>query len=239
MWMIVSPANAGSVTIDTFRDAPASVYIYPLVHSGSWSDTYSDASVMGGERETEVTPVGPPTPPANSVKVVSSSGIDDGVAPTGALQVGTQDGYSAQVRLMYDGPDAEGLGGVDFTQNGTNDRVLFSFAWIASVGHLDTTITLTDTGGRQVTQDKAFADDGTLHGETVPFSDFVGDAGFSFQSVDSMEVLLNVAAVPNTDFAIEGISIIPEPASWSLMAMAALSFAVYRRRRRNGMAGNL
>jgi len=238
MLTIACPVDAGSVTIDTFRDAPASVYIFPLVDSGAWANTFSDTAVLGGERETVVTPVGPPTPPATSVKVVSSSGIDAGVAPDGVLQVGTQDGYSARVALMYDGPGSEGLGGVDFTGSGTNNRLRLSFAWIASVGELDATIVATDTEGNQVARSTSFPDEGSLHNRDVLFSDFVGDPGFSFESVDSLQVQLNLDAVPNADFAIEGISIIPEPTSWSLLAMATLSFAVYRRRRRNGMAGN-
>lgn len=231
LW-VVWPALAGSVSIDTFRDAPASVYIYPLVNPGAWSSAQSDASILGGERQVRVTPVGG-TPPASSVKVVSAVGIDSGVVPDGALQIGTQGGYSAEVELIYDGVGSQGLGGFDFTQGGTNDRLTFSFAWIASVGSLDATMTITDTQGRQVSQNVVWPDNGSPHLRHALFSNFSGDAGTALDSVDKLEIVFNSLAVPNTDFALQSISIVPEPASWSLLAIGTLAFAVYRRRRRN------
>ena len=125
-----------------------------------------------------------------------------------------------------------------FTQGGTNDRLAFSFAWIASVGSLDATLIVTDTDGNHVSQTTSFPDNGSMHERFAKFSDFSGDAGMSLESVDKLEIRLNTNAIPNTDFAVDSITIVPEPASWSLLAIATLAFAVYRRRRRSNTTIN-
>jgi len=235
-------ANAETLLVDSFSEVDASLgdnwYLYPLVQQVPWEHPSSDPTeILGGEREILLTPFDSSPPPLLSIAASAAVGVDSGIAPEGALQVATQQAHSAMVTLTYDGEESAGLGGVDFTDGGTNNRFVFTFEWVAAVGSLDAKVTVTDTEGRQASQSDAFVDVAGTTEYTVFFADFSGDPGTSFENVDALEIVFNTALTPQIDFALESIKIVPEPASWALLATALSALGLYRcgRRGRGGI----
>jgi len=241
LMLTVSFVRAETLVVDAFNEVDATNsdnwFIHPLVDAGAWAHSSSDPTgILGGEREIALAPFSLVPPSAASVAVSSAVGNDPGIAPDGALQVATQQAHSALVTLTYDGDGAAGLGGVDFTDGGTNDRFVFTFEWVAAVGSLDATIIVTDTAGRQVSRAESFPDVAGRTDYSVFFADFSGDAGTSLDSVDSLEIVLNTALTSQADFALESIEIVPEPASWALLAMGLAAFGLHRCGRRGRRA---
>jgi hypothetical protein len=232
-----SPAGAEVLPVDSFSEANAALsenwYIYPLVDTAPWEQTDSDpVTILGGEREITVTPIYASPPPATSVAVAAAVGIDLGICPEGALQLATQQSNSALIELVYDGAGSAGLGGLDFTGGGTNDQFVLTFDWIAAVGSLGATVTVTDTEGRQTSRTEFFSDVAARTEYPVLFADFSGDAGASFESVDSLEIKLNSDQTPQVDFALHSIELVPEPASWTLLVVALTALGLLRWTRR-------
>jgi hypothetical protein len=234
---LAASARADTVLVDLFTEVDASLsdnwYLYPAVQQVPWEHTSSDPTkILGSEREILLTPIDLSPPLAVSVAASGAVGVDSGIAPEGALQVATQQAHSAVVTLRYDGEGSAGLGGVDFTDGGTNDRFVFTFDWIAAVGSLDATVTVTDTQARQASQAEIFSDVAGTTQYSVFFAGFSGDPGTSLESVDSLEIVLNAAQTPQVDFALKSIEIVPEPASWALLATALLTLGLCRCGRR-------
>ena len=152
----------------------------------------------------------------------------------GLLSFSNASNQTGEATLVYDGLAGAGLGGasgLDLTDNGTNNRFLFS----DPDGDLPGTFflaTVTDINGASSEYDELF--DLTLD-PFLRFSEFTGLA--EFDKVASITFTFDTRDVANFDGSISRISVVPLPASALLLlgglgGFAGLSAANRRRRRK-------
>jgi len=143
--------------------------------------------------------------------------------------------------LVWDGSDGlsttnrTGLGGVDITQSGVNDKFLFGVT-----SDLGATLNITvyssasdfSTASVVVPADTSF----TFALMPVPFSSFAtgGGSGANFANVGAIVLEVDGTGHPGTDVAFDFFitaSAIPEPSTAALWLLGAAGFAAHRRRR--------
>lgn len=217
---VAAPAVAAPVVVDEFVAVPGPTsWVIDLVDPDPTAVTTAHGSILGGERELAIDVVGP-------AGLVSASGtVDDGT-----LLHGSFGSSPATLSLLYDGPGAGSLGPIDLS--GLSKFVLdFLFIDTDAAPSVDLLIELSSPGGGAAYAGPLLPSAGPVT-ETVPFSAFLAFGGFSFAAIDSIKISFNgVSLVPNADFQLDRVSIVPEPASWVLGALGLAGLFIIRRRR--------
>jgi len=231
-------ARATIIAIDDFAMPGAAQFL--LVSPGSNSSlemTHSVNGPIGGQRDMLFHVVGQAA--INSANALVGH---DASFNLNAYQLATNWLAPTVATLQYSGPNiantstalvnAHALGGtsgIDLTSLGTNDR--FQFQFLSSDAQpttgLDVAITITSPGGTS-TANAIIPNSLSRFTLQLPFSQFAGNAALNH--VDSISVVFNgVRQTPNIDFEIQGITVVPEPASVVLLVLGALGFALRRR----------
>ncbi len=196
--------HAATVFIDTF-DSPQRVSAVP---SGALVDNsaLADASVLGGERDLEV---------SNDFGVQDGTDFRTVVAGNGVLAFSNIAGSSGMGRLVYDGLDGDGsvidtdgLGGFDLTLGGLGTGFIYEILFADA--QLEINVNAYDTSGGFSGFNVVLP--GQLSNQTLvgSFDDFVGDADLT--SLGALE--FTVTGSQNLDLQVDsiGIAVIPLPA---------------------------
>lgn len=235
---IARSALAASIDIDTFANPnPRTFYVVPAMgNNSSLALSQQVSGVIGGQRNSLFQVIGPTA--ANSASGIIGYDTDRSLELLGQNTVGTSPTVTT---LTYNGLNDVGLGGIDLTSGGTNDRFLFQFISAEAQPEpdddgLDIVISIISPSG---TSSASITCPNSLTAFTleIPFSQLSG--GASLNSVDTITVKLNsIKTVNNIDFEIHGIAAVPEPAGCFLMAAGgALTCTVELARRKRSRRG--
>jgi hypothetical protein len=222
------------IIVDTFNTTQA------LSTAGKASGTVIDgANIRGAEREASISGTGTAT-------------LDINVPSAGILEMSNNSRITSTAVLRYDGVGtgvgAAGLGGVDFTQSGSQNA--FELAILFDDLPMSITIEVASAGGSSkmtvVTPGGIFSGSVPLLFEYSSFSTLTG-AGADFTGLDSIELVLDAniratdialdffgTAGPTPTLTIEADSVvfgIAEPSPLSILSLGLIGLACYRRRK--------
>jgi len=230
--MYASPLHADSITIDSFNHPldGTPFFVEGLAPWGN-SDPFAHEDqnvleVIGGERDILVDVVGTASP-------ISAAGIIAG--PAGLLQLATFGGPGTRMIATYNGVNDVGLGGMDVTDSGANNKFVLRFNSIdaGDADKLGLKVTVGSTGNPPSSKSYLVDESTGWLDRYIPFSDFAAD----LTSVTSLEFAFNdlVAPVPNVDFELDLIEAVPEPSTLALLFALGAFVCVagaWRRRKR-------
>lgn len=227
---LVVPAAASAVVIDNFDDGA-----FVLTAAGSSDDRPSDrttvtgdpSNILGGQREVTLNlNRGRGVVDARTLANIESTG--DG----GVLALSDSGRAFSELVLSY-----RNLGGVDLTEGGTQDAFLLDYDFFQGFSRVAALVRSgagTGTGVVFVAEsdnDRIVgpASRANAQQRLIAFADFNGTVDFG--DVDSVEFFINSqdsALGGATDFELDSITTVPEPAGLALLAAGA---ALLRRRR--------
>ncbi|MCC7083438.1 MAG: hypothetical protein IT427_00345 [Pirellulales bacterium] len=201
---------------------PAEFFMVPVGMNASKMLTQTVGGVLGGERDSYFQVIG-----ASAVN--SANGLLGNDSGEHAFQFATLGMAPAVATLTYDGIEHAGLGGIDLTSGGSNNR--FELQFLTSDAQpstgLDIVVTVTSPGGTLAATVTA-PNSQSAFVVQVSFSLFTGSG--SLNQADKIDVAFNtINKTPNIDFELNGITIVPEPGCGILLslgvALAGLQFA--------------
>lgn len=219
------PFAAQAVIVDSFETAQGPLSV---AAPGSDSDAVSGAGILGTEREIMIQNIDTNPP-------VGNGGLTT-VTADDSLAISDADTVASVVNLLYDGVGNSGLGGFDFTADGST---LFSIG----INSLDLTLELTieaasASGSSALTkQISGFIPSGDpVVRFDFPFTEFaaVSGTGADFTSIDSINFKFDdvfEAYDLNVEFIESRVTGVPLPAGMLLMlsGLIGLGFAASRR----------
>jgi hypothetical protein len=252
-------ARAGSVQIDDFSQ-PNPYQLFSIKSGMNSTNELIEmsAGAFGGERDMLYNAYGQAVPTtlsgfAGYLASHQQNGLwinSNGFAPTVTTLMYSinTDGETAPASLAA--PRISQLSAsIDLTNGGLNDRFLIHFLSSdaqPTVG-LDVTISYTSPGGGSSSLTVNAQNTTSAFDLYVPFSSFAGHGDASLDDVNNISIVFNgVRKTANADFAVSMIStvpavIVPEPATWSMMATAlvGLAWVAHRRRARRWKTANV
>jgi hypothetical protein len=205
-------ASAATINIDNFMfPEPADFHALPPGLNSSLTVVNNVTGVIGSEREIKLQAIGTALPGESTVLIGDESGLD-------ALQVTTLGLAPVVTTLTYNGVGNVGLGAVDLTDLGSNDRIVIHFAGSDALPTpgLELSITLTSDSGSSTASATAFNMQAAFTVD-FPFVSFLGFANPA--AVNSIVVEFNTNQTANVDFEVTGIAAVPEPGSCILLAL--------------------
>jgi hypothetical protein len=227
--LLLAPFSASAFTsltiVDDFQSRPQ-ILTLPGT-TGFLSDTVSGgATIIGSRRTMEF------TISSNPLASTSETTVTQGA--NGLFTMNLGNGAIANTRLLYQGPDGSGLGGMDFTEGGHN-----SFAFRVSSLNQPTLLSLviTDLDGHMAMLNSSLpGSPATMSTHSYTFDSFENATATDFTQVDSFSVQFS-ADQPGTQLSLESISfgslalaVAPEPNQLLLLAIAFAALAGQRRR---------
>jgi len=184
-------AFAAPIIIDDFDDA----FQFLQTSGGPFivNSIFAATGVIGGERD---------------VLLNGISGLNTVVVgpPTGVLSFSEDTLSDGELRLLYDGGASTGLGGIDLTDGGTNDR--FVLRYVSTDFNSGLTIDIVDTIGSRSTATFGVPGSTVNTSFFIPFSNFVPvvGAGADFSDIDSIELFLESSS-SGTNIVIDFIEV--------------------------------
>lgn len=210
--------SAQALTIDTFNTDQV---VADGTGGGATMSTVSDgANILGTDRMVSIEQLGPGLTP-------SEININTGTA--GLMTLGNTDAFSVS-NITYNGIGGAGLGGVDVTEGGTDDR----FALFQVSGDFPTNITITVSDG---TNTSSLMIPSVPVGLNVPlefeYTSFIGGV-VDFTMVDYINIELvttNTQADLQLDF-FGTTTEVAEPGVLAILGLGLAGLGLVRRRRR-------
>lgn len=212
------PVAAATIIIDQFV-APQYVVSRPGPGNVAASEVAAPLSI-GGYREMRVT---------NGQNRLNGTSLETG---GGVADFSNASRTAGSGTLTWNGIGSTGLGGLDVTDNGTNDAVFFDVVF--SDADVDLAFAVVDTRGRTSTYSYLVGEE--LSGTPVVFSfaDFTGNADLT--SINSVSFRLSGRS-PSVDASLDllyfgsTLTSVPLPASGILLGAALLGAGLMGRRR--------
>jgi hypothetical protein len=213
--LIAGAEDARAILIDDFSTGQAAFVITP---AGSGESQVSGSGILGGERDMIVT-------------LVSSVGVGMSVAGD-AMTYGHFANSEGTGLITWDGADGSsvldpiGLGGVDFTNGGTEDRIGIPLL----VNNFAATMTLTAyTDAVNYSTATVFLLGGVppQTALSVLFTDFTATgSGADFTNIGAFSLYIDGSSTPGLTV---GFATIPEPSTATLLLFGLLGVAKLRR----------
>lgn len=219
--MLMSVSNAHALLIDSFDDSQE----FSRTTLGSTSDFISGPGILGGERDVRITVTA--TNGVNSLHINGGPGYFS--HSQGSLVKG-------RTLLQWDGSDASmsvaspGLGGVDLTEGGINDRIRLRIVENDLPAPLK--FTIYDTTGASSTATLGLP--GGVLSPTDKYLYFTAFSGVDLSSVKAIEMLIDGSAVSGLDVTLDFIETThaPEPGTWMLLGSGLVGLIGYGWRRK-------
>lgn len=244
MLVYAPSADSATITIDSFNypDPGTTFYVPGEAPWGSGNPyDHKDAGVsevIGGERDIHVEVVGSALP-------ISAAGIIgyEPIYDSGAFLLATSGRAGTLAVAQYDGTAGGGLGGVDFTDGGTNKLFRLGFDTVdgGDGTSLPLTITVVGHAGGSTSVQTQVPANAAASDFDVPFVAFPDDGAITSASIisnaASIEFEFNALAtpVPNVDFQLDYVEAVPEPATLVMLlglGVSMLAAGVWSRRKR-------
>jgi len=216
--LLAGAEDARAILIDDFSTGQAAFVITP---AGSGESRASGPGILGGEREMMLTLV----PGFGSVGVGMSVSGD-------AMTYGHFASSQGTGRITWDGADGSstldptGLGGVDFTNAGTEDRIGIPVL----VNNLAATMTLIAYTDAVNYSTATVSLPGSVPPQTplsVLFTDFTAvGTGADFTNIGAFSLFIDGSSTPGLTV---GFATIPEPTTATLLLFGLLGVAKLRR----------
>lgn len=207
--LLACAEGAGALPIDDFSTAQTTLV---MLTPGTSSSQVSGAGILGGERDMFVT-----LDPGSALGSVTSLTVGGG----GDLNHWQMFGSLGTSLIVWDGPDDApaidytGLGGLDFTSSGSQDRLEIPLLF----NNLSAPLVLTAYTDANNFSTATVALPGGVPPLTdliVLYTDFV-DAGplggANFTNIGAFSLFIDGSSIPALDVESAGISAIPEPAT--------------------------
>ncbi|MEM8952912.1 MAG: hypothetical protein AAGD22_02060 [Verrucomicrobiota bacterium] len=230
--LVVVPLTASAFTslsiVDDFQSDSHNLDLSGS--TGSVSDSSSSApTVIGGHRQIRFSVTSNPF--GNPARTLLNNAGD------GQLSMTLGDDAIGLTRLVYQGPGAAGLGGLDFTEAGHNSVILY-FLSIDETIRVD--LTISDASGRTATLNTNLGPTPGPNSFSFVYSLFDNAPNTDFTQVDTLAIQL-AAITPGAEFHADAIALgnsplaaAPEPDRAILLAVAALT--LFGRRRRHPLS---
>jgi hypothetical protein len=176
-----------------------------------------------------------------TVQRTTGTGIVYADVSGGLMSHGNGPANAGIVSAAYDGnadttfDPSTGLGGIDLTQGGTNNGLVFNYhadlAGAVIIARIYSSATDFSVGSINTLSTGGFVGPGITDGILFSSMSIGGGAGANFSSVRGVVLSIDGSNVPALDLQISSVlsDIVPEPASLSLLAIGSL-FTLRRRR---------
>ena len=211
--------SAQALTIDTFNTNQS---VIDGIGAGASSSVVSDATnILGTDRTVSIEQLGPGSTPSE---------VNINLGTPGILTLGNTDAFSVS-SITYNGSGGAGLGGVDVTEGGNDDR--FTLFQVTGDFPTNITITVADYLANTASLTVASAPLGTNVPLFFEYASFLGDV-VDFTMIDIINIELvttNEQADLQLDF-FGTTSEIPEPAVLAILGLGLTGLGFARRFRR-------
>jgi hypothetical protein len=230
--LMISVNAHAVIIVDTFNTTQR-LSTTGLPPASGTSGTVTDgANILGAEREASISGTGTAT-------------LDINDPFSGELELSNNSGVTSTSVLRYDGGGtgvgAAGLGGVDFTQSGSQNA--FELAILFNDSSMSITIEVASAGGSSIltvaTPGGIFSGSFPLFFEYSSFATLTG-AGADFTGLDSIEHVL-ATSFGATDLTMDFLgttstleappNVIAEPSPLTILSLGLIGLAYYRRRK--------
>ena len=215
------PSFATPILIDAFDSAPAQVLSVPCC-SGTDSSAVDTAGALGGERDIETT------------MLTGVFGTQDLFAgpPLNGLYHAQQPLMTGQTKVTWDGNDNDptnlnptGLGGLDFTDGGSNNGLHIRV--ISANGPADLIFTAYSDGSNYSSATLTLSGSLSNQNFLVPFTSFVTQAGSGadFSNIGALELLIDGSSTPGFQILLDTLALSTHdfgdlPAAYALTTQA-------------------
>jgi hypothetical protein len=218
---------SASFVISSFNANQQVVVFGPPPGAKSGTDTSVAPQSIGGYRTIIVDRLAPP----NTQGFVIA---DSNLTQPGFFTLSSPTGVTSSVELRFDGNNSgpvinpSGLGGIDITQGGLNNGILFRM--VSDIGAPLTVTAYSGAGNYSQATTLIPADPSfTLQNVFLPFAAFttIGGTGGDFTNLGALSFMIDGSASPSLDAQLDFISAttVPEPSSLALCGLASVCLA--------------
>lgn len=210
--------DSRALLIDDFSTGQTLVVTTPDGSASSW---ISGLGILGGERDVELT--------LNSGVGIAMTVTDDD------MTYGHFGGSLGAALFVWDGADGDsaldpiGLGGIDFTDSGAEDKI--GIPLLVSNSSADVTLRAYTDGAHFSTATVSLPGSvPPLQSLSVRFIDFVDDGtlgGADFTNIGAFSLYIDGSSTPTLTVQLDAV--VPEPSTGSLLLFGVLMLASIRR----------
>lgn len=217
-----APRASAAIVIDTFSGGALNVSTPPGgANPSSANGGTLSANALGGAHNLSIT------------RTTGTGGFNNSIdqAGNGFWSYSSGPGDAGRGTVLYDGGTDNvvsdpGLGGIDLTQGGLNDRIVFKYRADQAGSNVLGVVLYSGAGNSSTATVNVSGTgfSGPFADGVIPFSSFVNSSGTgaSLSNISAIQLLIDGSNVPALDVQIDSVSAVPEPVMGMSMYVAAM-----------------
>jgi hypothetical protein len=229
-FVVCAPASA-AIIVDTFSGGALNVSTPPGGSNPSSANSGTlSANALGGAHNLNVT------------RTTGTGGFNNSIdqAGNGFWSYSSGPGDAGRGTVLYDGGtdyvvSDPGLGGIDLTQGGLNDRIVFKYRADQAGANVLGVVLYSGAGNSSTATANVNATGfaGSFADGVIPFSSFVNSSGSgaSLSNISAIQLVLDGSNVPALDMQVDSVSAVPEPVMGLSLCVAGMFAGMLLRRR--------